>query len=149
MVLSNESGAGGAKLFRRGVGEEIARLHKYFPYWYCSNFWKYAGHDTELPFDQYMVIALVAPRPIYIGSAEGDTWSDPLGEFLGAKAADRVYQFLGTDGLPAEVQPRVNTSVQGTMGYHLRSGVHEVRDFDWTQYLALMDRHFESGRPKR
>lgn len=142
MVLSNESGAGGAKLFRRGVGEDIRRLHRYFPHWYCGNFWNYVGQDTELPFDQHLLISLIAPRPVYIGSALEDTLADPLGEFLGARAADRVYRFLGTDGLPADEQPPVNTSVQGRIGYHVREGVHEVREFDWTQYLAFMDRHF-------
>ena len=114
-VISNESGAGGAKLFRHGVGENIKRLNTVFPHWYCINFRKYNDKDPELPFDQHMVIALVAPRPVYIGSAEQDKNADPEGEFLAAKAAEPVYRLFGVDGLPAEKWPAVNQPVQDTI----------------------------------
>lgn len=141
MVISNESGAGGAKLFRRGVGEDIARLNTKFPHWFARNFRKYIGKDTELPFDQHLVISLIAPRPVYVASAEDDKHSDPEGEFAAAKAAEPVYRLLGAGGLPAETWPPVNTSVQDGMGYHVRSGKHDVTDFDWKQYLDFADRH--------
>jgi hypothetical protein len=141
MVLSNESGAGGAKLFRRGVGENIRRLNTVFPHWYCRNFRKYNDLDTTLPFDQHMVIALSAPRPVYIASAERDTGADPEGEFWAAKAAEPVYRLLGKDGLPADRWPPVNQPVFGQMGYHVRTGGHDVTEFDWTQYLVFADRH--------
>jgi hypothetical protein len=144
MTLSNESGAGGAKLFRRGIGENIRRLNTVFPHWYCRNFRKYNDLDTSLPFDQHMVIAAIAPRPVYIASAVEDAGSDPEGEFLGAKAADPVYRLLGTDGLLAERWPPVGQPVLGQIGYHVRAGGHDVTDFDWTQYLAFADRHLRS-----
>lgn len=141
MVLSNESGAGGAKLFHRGVGEDIQRLNTRFPHWYARNFRKYIGRDTELPFDQHEVIALVAPRPVYVASALGDTNSDPAGEFAGAKAAEPVHLLLGADGLPCASWPEPGKSVQGGIGYHVREGMHDVLPYDWELYLDFMDRH--------
>lgn len=143
MVLSNESGAGGAKLFRRGVGEDIKRLNTVFPHWYARNFRKYIGRDTELPFDQHMVISLVAPRPIHVGSAMADTYADPEGEFAGAKAAEPVYRLLGAEGLPCESWPEPGRSVQGGIGYHVREGKHDVLPYDWEQYLAFADKHLK------
>ncbi|GAB3940630.1 acetylxylan esterase [Spirosoma harenae] len=142
MVISNESGAGGAKLFRRGVGENIRRLCTVFPHWFATNFRTYIDQDTILPFDQHMVIALIAPRPIYIASAEQDKGSDPDGEFESAKAASTVYRFLGTEGLPATIKPPLNQSVQGQIGYHIRTGGHDVTEYDWAQYLLFADKHF-------
>ncbi|MES2439067.1 MAG: acetylxylan esterase [Verrucomicrobiota bacterium] len=149
MVISNESGAGGAKLFHRGVGEDIARLNTNFPHWFARNFRKYSGRDTELPFDQHWVISLIAPRPVYVASAEDDRHSDPEGEFASAKAAEPVFRLLGADGLPAEKWPPVGTSVQGGIGYHVRAGRHDVTDFDWRQYLDFADKRLgsKSGRP--
>ncbi|MBN8821910.1 MULTISPECIES: acetylxylan esterase [unclassified Spirosoma] len=143
MVISNESGAGGAKLFHRGVGENIRRLCTVFPHWFAANFRNYMDQDTLLPFDQHLVISLMAPRPVYIASAEQDKNSDPEGEFESAKAASSVYQFLGTDGLPTTQRPPLNQSVQGQIGYHIRTGGHDVTGYDWAQYLRFMDKHFK------
>jgi hypothetical protein len=143
MVISNESGAGGAKLFRRGVGEDIARLNTVFPHWFAKSFRKYSGKDKELPFDQHMVMSLIAPRPLYVASAIDDKNADPEGEFAGAKAAEAVYRLLGAEGLPADVWPPVDTSVQGGIGYHVRRGGHDVQPFDWKQYLDFADKHLK------
>lgn len=143
MVISNESGAGGAKLFRRGVGEDIARLNTVFPHWFAGNFRKYNGKDKELPFDQHFVMALVAPRPLYVASAIDDRHADPEGEFAGAKAAEPVYRLLGVEGLPAETWPALDTSVQGGIGYHVRGGVHDVLPYDWKCYLDFADKHLK------
>jgi hypothetical protein len=140
---TDESGAGGAKLFHRGVGENIRRLCTVFPHWYAANFKKYMDQDTTLPFDQHQVIALVAPRPVYIASAADDKGADPAGEFASAKAAEVVYRFLGKKGLPIEQLPPLNQSFQGQIGYHIRSGGHDVTLFDWQQYLNFADKHFK------
>ena len=142
MVISNESGAGGAKLFHRGVGENIRRLCTVFPHWYAASFKKYMDKDTLLPFDQHQVISLVAPRPVYIASAVDDKGADPQGEFAAAKAAESVYLFLGKTGLPAQTIPPLNQSVQGQIGYHIRTGGHDVTLYDWKQYLNFADKHF-------
>lgn len=144
MTISNESGAGGAKLFRRGIGEDIKRLTTTFPHWFAPAFNKYRGKDTELPFDQHLVISLIAPRPVYVASAIDDKNADPEGEFWGAKAAEPVFKLLGAEGLPADKWPEVGVSVQGGIGYHVREGNHDVTDFDWKQYLAFADKHWKA-----
>jgi hypothetical protein len=143
LVISNESGAGGAKLFHYTAGENIRRLCTKFPHWFCGNFRKYIDQDSILPFDQHMVIALIAPRPVYVASALGDSNSNPEAEFWGAKGADPVYRLLGTDGLPAMAWPAVNTPVVGRIAYHVRPGGHNVTDYDWTQYLSFADKYLK------
>lgn len=138
-VISNESGAGGAKLFHHLAGQTVASLNSEFPYWFCRNFHRYSGDDAHLPFDQNEVLALIAPRPLYVASAIDDHQSSPLGEFLSAKAVTPVYHLLGKSGLPTTVWPRVNQPVIGWVSYHVRSGGHNVTDFDWQQYLHFLD----------
>ncbi len=134
-VISNESGAGGAKLFYHFSGENIRRLCTIFPYWFCRNFKQYIGKDTVLPFDQHELVALIAPRPVYIASAEEDHNSDPYGEFLTAVAVDSVYRFLCGAGFPVKRMPSVNHPVFGRVSYHIRSGSHNITRYDWKQYL--------------
>lgn len=148
VVISNDSGEGGAALSRRMQGETIANLCSNFPYWFCKNFQKYVGHDKEMPFDQHQLLALIAPRHIYVGSAQEDTWADPEGEFTSLKLTNPVYKIYGVENaLPATQMPGVSEKpVQGYNGYHIRKGKHDVKDFDWTNYLNFMDQQF--GRTK-
>lgn len=138
-VISNESGAGGAKVFHDVHGETVELLNTRFPYWFCTNFKQYNGRDAELPFDQNEVLALIAPRPLYIASAILDDNADPQAEFLGALAVTPVYRFLGSTGLPVSTWPAVDHPALGRVSYHVRSGVHSVTDFDWEQYLRFAD----------
>jgi hypothetical protein len=83
------------------------------------------------------VLALIAPRPLYIASAILDQNADPQGEFLGALAVTSVYRFLGSTSLPTTTWPAANQPVLGRVSYHVRTGVHSVTDFDWDQYLRF------------
>jgi hypothetical protein len=143
LVISNESGAGGAKLFHYTAGEGIRRLCTKFPHWFCTNFKKYMDQDSILPFDQHMVIGMIAPRPVYVASAEGDANSNPEGEFWGAKNAEAVYKLFGPYGLPADKQPPLNTPAVGRIAYHIRPGGHDVKDYDWIQYLNFADKYLK------
>ena len=147
-VISNESGAGGAKLFRHDVGEDIHRLITIFPHWFCRNFRAYDGVDRELPFDQHLILSAIAPRPLYIASAAQDTNAVPEGEFTSAVLASKVYRFLGFDGLSSTIMPSPGEAISGRVSYHLRPGRHDVLPYDWEKYLEFLDTRLRPEAPK-
>jgi hypothetical protein len=144
MVISSCSGEGGASLARRHYGETITNLVESFPYWFSANFQRYAGHVDQLPVDAHELIALIAPRPVYVTGAEEDRWADPKGEFLACVAAGPVYRLLGAQDLGTNEMPPFNQPIMHTLAFHIRTGKHAVTGFDWDQFLAFADMHLRS-----
>ena len=142
MVISNASGCGGAALSRRHFGETVRRINVSFPYWFCENFHKYGDNESMLPFDQHELLALIAPRPLYVESGSEDLWADPKGEFLSLAGAAPVYGLYGYEGFRADEWPAVEQPVtKGRNGYHIRNGRHAILLYDWLRYLDFADRN--------
>ena len=143
VVISNDSGCGGAALSKRVYGENIARITTVLSHWFCPAFSQYAGNEENLPFDQHEMLALIAPRHLYVASAEGDLWADPKGEYLSAYYTNKVYELYKMKGLDSPVPPAVHQPIMNDVGYHIRAGKHDVTDYDWERFMDFCDLHFK------
>jgi hypothetical protein len=140
IAYSNNSGCGGAALSRRAYGETVARITSSFPHWFTPNFAKFAGRENELPVDQHQLMSLIAPRALYVTSADEDLWADPKGEYASLVAASPVFQLLGVKSITTPEMPVLNEAViVGKTGYHIRAGEHDLKQFDWDKFLDFAD----------
>lgn len=141
VAYSNNSGCGGAALSRRAYGETVGRITSSFPHWFCPPYAEYAGRENELPVDQHQVIALIAPRGVYVASADEDLWADPRGEYASLVAAAPVFQLFEKKSITRPQMPPLNQPrVTGQTGYHIRTGGHGLGDPDWKWFLDFTDR---------
>jgi pimeloyl-ACP methyl ester carboxylesterase len=140
MVVSNESGEGGAALSRRNYGETLARITEVFPHWFDRNYAGFAGREAALPVDQHMLLALIAPRMLYVASADQDLWSDPRGEFLSLASSSPVFTLWRDPPVaPAAMPPLQKPLMAGRRGYHVREGVHNLTPYDWERFMDFAE----------
>ena len=138
-VIAHQSGTGGASLFKDGTGESIAQITENYSHWFADKLRDYAETPTALPFDQHQLLALIAPRPVLLGNARRDVWSDPNGAFRSAEAASAVYALYGSDGLTQDKLTAFNP--QADLAFWMRPGTHGVVKEDWPAFLDFLDAH--------
>jgi hypothetical protein len=141
-VFSNCSGNTGAALSRRMFGETVKRINTSFPYWFNDNYKKFNDSINQLPVDQHMLIGLIAPRKVYVTNATKDLWADPKGTFLALKEAEKVYSLYKLkSGLGSDMPPPEMPVIESSLGYHLRTGEHDLNLYDWTQFVKFVKYH--------
>ena len=140
MAVSNESGCGGAALARRKYGETIARINSAFPHWFCLNYRKWSDNEDSMPVDMHMLIALIAPRAVYVTSASEDLWADPRGSYLSLYHSIPVFQFYDRNSILSDKMPPLNRQViGGRLAYHIRDGAHNMLLKDWNWFMDFGD----------
>ena len=140
-AFSNDSGCSGAALAREHTGETVEKIVERFPFWFCENYYKYVNHEDSLPFDQHWLIAANYPHRVYVASAVEDLWSCPKNEYLACVAADAYYREKGAEGFvhPDRLPLVGDRFHEGTIGYHLRAGVHYFGREDWLNYIQFLN----------
>ena len=145
-VFAIVPGEMGAALIRRDWGETLDDMAQNFPWQFAGNFQKWVGKWNKLPVDQHLLIALCAPRPVYVNGGLSDQWSDPKGEFLAMVAAGPVYRLLGTKDLGINKLPPLDKPVtSGSLGFHYHSRGHQAVPADWKAFLDFAQRHFKAA----
>ena len=146
LVLSSCAGEMGSALSRRDYGETIDDMAAGFGYQFAGNFQKYPGHWNDLPLDAHLLIALHAPRPVFVTAGTEDLWSDPRGEFLAEVAAGPVYRLLGRKDLGTSELSLDTPLITGDLGFHEHTGGHTITAADWKAFLDFADKYLQSAR---
>lgn len=142
MAVSNDSGSTGAAMARGKTGERIRDINRGFPHWFCENYKEFNDRESELPVDQHMLLGLIAPRLLYVASASEDAWADPRSEFQSAVLATEVYKLLGARGISHTTFPEPEKPLHdGAIGYHVRTGKHNLTEYDWAQFMLFAKSH--------
>jgi hypothetical protein len=145
MVVSNNSGSTGAAIARGKIGETIKDINERFPHWFNENYKAFNEREAELPVDQHMLLSLIAPRLLYVASATQDEWADPVSEFLALVHAGPVYRLFGYETIGIEQFPPPDSPIYvDRMGYHLRTGEHDLTEYDWNCFMDFADLHFKA-----
>jgi hypothetical protein len=148
VIFSSCSGEMGAALARRDFGETVDDMAANFPWQFTAAFQKYAGHWNDMPVDSHLLIALAAPRAVFVTGGTKDLWADPKGEFLAQVAAGPVYRLLGRKDLgTAELPPVDRPLTAGSLGFHYHTGGHTITPEDWTAFLDFAGRTLRPERP--
>lgn len=144
LVYSSCAGEMGSALARRDYGETVDDMAANFPWQFAGNFQRYAGHWNDMPVDAHMLIALSAPRPVFITGGTQDQWADPRGEFLAEVAAGPVYRLLGLEDLgETEGPPLDHPLINGSLGFLYRTGGHAILPTDWQAFLGFAERYLK------
>jgi hypothetical protein len=147
MICSNEAGCGGSSLARRKYGETIDRINKSFPHWFCENYKSYNNRENEMPVDMHELMALIAPRALYVAAASEDLWADPKGQYLALYHSLPVYQLYSKNTRLPQDMPALNTPVRnGQVAYHVRDGAHNLSLKDWNFYMDHADVVLKSNK---
>ena len=140
LVIAHQAGTGGTTLTRSDAGESVAQITDTYPYWFSDTYAGFAGREDLIPVDQHQLIALMAPRPLLIGGAWRDQWSDPGGSFRAAQGATPIYHLYGSQGLEQDALGAFDP--QADIAVFMRNGLHGVTAVDWRNFLAFLDAHF-------
>ncbi len=143
-VFSSCAGEMGSALSRRDWGETVDDMAQNFPYWFAGNFQKWPGRWNDMPVDAHMLIALSAPRPVFVTGGTADQWADPVGEFLAQQAAGPVYRLLDKKDLGVTTLPTLDTPLtSGDLGWHYHTGGHAATPADWKAFLEFLGKYFK------
>ena len=143
-VFSSCSGEMGAALARRDWGETVDDMAQNFPWQFAGNLQQWAGRWNEMPVDAHMLIALCAPRPVFVTGGTADQWADPAGRIPGLVAAGPVYRLLGGKDLGVTELPPLDTPVVGgDIGWHYHTGATSATPADWKAFLTFLEKYFK------
>jgi hypothetical protein len=149
LVVPHQSGTGGMALNRGNDQETVARINKSFPHWFSDSFVPFGDHETKLPIDQHLLVALVAPRPLFDGEGDQDKWANFDNALRTLQGADKVYKFLGGRGLVGsgvvrEDEPFTDSNC-GDLVQYKRDEKHVLNRAYWQRILDFADRKLPSS----
>jgi hypothetical protein len=143
-VFSGCAGELGSALARRDWGETVDDMAQNFAWQFSGNLQKYVGRWNEMPVDAHMLIALNAPRRVFVTGGTTDQWSDPKGEFLAEVAAGPVYRLFGKKDLGATLFPAPESPVvSGDLAFNYHTGGHTLTLTEWKLFLEFLGKNLQ------